>query len=401
VDGVTDLLSRLDQPDAPAGGRQPSVVLAGVTAAVWAAALGLIGSTVAVLVVWSTDGRSGSSAAAAMRIAADAWLLANGTPLHVDGTPFGLVPLGLAALPAYLLSRAGTSLARTVAVTDGREAARVTAALALAYAVLAVVVTGPATTAHVSPTPGWAFLAAATLATVFGGLGVLRGAALWPAVRAALPEPLRLAAHGGAVAAAVVVTGAALLAGVALALSAGEAGLVLGALGTGVVGTAMLLVVSLAYLPNTIVWAAAFVIGPGFAVGSGTAVSAFAVRLHPVPALPLLAALPTAANRWLVALVLLPVAGGLLAGAVVGRRQVDVALGRLLGTAAATGAAAGLLVGLLCLISAGPAGAARMAAVGPSAWRVALALAAEVAVPAMAAAWWTGRPGSRPAGRHH
>jgi len=367
------------------------VVLAGVTAAGWAAGVGLIAITALVLIAWSGDGRSGSSAAAALRIAADVWLLANGTPLHVDGSTFGLLPLGLAALPAYLLTRAGASLARTVGVSEAGEAARATAALAAAYAVLAVVVTGPATTTHVRPAPLWAFVAATLLAGAFGGIGVLRGAGLCPAAWAALPERLRLAVHGGALAVAVVLTGGAVLAGGALAVSAGEAGTVLGALRTGVVATVALLVVSLAYLPNAILWAAGFVIGPGFAIGSGTTVSSFDVRLRPVPALPLLAALPSAPHSWLMVQLLLPVAGGLLAGAVVGRRQVEVALGRLLGTAASSGLAAGLLMGLLCLVAGGPVGGGQLAAVGPSAWRVALVFAGEVGLPAMAAAWWTAR----------
>lgn len=387
---MTDVLSVVEPPDAPAGQRQLSLVLAGVTAAVWAAAVGLVAITAVVLVAWSTEGRSGSSAAAALRIAADAWLLANGAPLRVSGSLFALLPLGLTALPACLLTHAGASLARTVGVTDARGAARATAALVLPYAVIAVVVTGPAGTASIGAPPLLACLAAAMIATVFGGLGVLRAAALWPAVRAALPEPLRLALHGGMLAVIVVLGGAAVLAGAALALSAGEAGTVLEALRAGVAGTVALLAISLAYLPNAVLWSAAFLIGPGFAVGTGSAVSAFGVRPGPVPALPLLAALPGGPVGWLAVLLLVvPVAGGLVAGAVIGRRQAGAALHRLLGIGAASGLAAGLLLGLLCLLSGGPAGSDRLATVGPSAWRVALLLAAEVGVPAMVTAWWT------------
>ncbi|MEP6697839.1 MAG: DUF6350 family protein [Pseudonocardiales bacterium] len=388
---MTDVLTSVEPLDAEPEGRQSSVVVAGVTAAGWAVGVGLIAVTVVVLVAWSGDGRSGSSAAAALRIAADVWLLANGTPLKVGGTMFDLVPLGLAALPACLLIRSGASLARTVGVTDLRGAARATGVLALAYAVLAVVVTGPATTAQVHPAPLLALVAAAVLAGVFGGVGVLRGADLWPATWTLLPEPVRLTLHGGAVAVAVLFAGAALLGGAALALSGSEAGSVLSALRTGVVGTLVLLAVSLAYLPNAVVWAAAYLAGPGFAVGTGTTVGAFDVRLRPVPALPLLAALPSAPLGWLAALLLLPATGGLLAGAAVGRRQAGTALRRMLGTAAATGPAAGIMVGVLCLVSGGPSGGRQLAAVGPSAWRVALVLAAEVALPAMAAAWWTAR----------
>ncbi len=391
--GMTDLLSPAEPKAASPGGRQVSLVIAGVTAAVWAVAVGLIAITAVALIAWSTDGRSTSPAAAVLRMAAEVWLLANGTPLRVGGSPFALVPLGLTALPAYLLARAGASLARTVGVADVRGVGRATVALAGSYAVIAVVVTGPAGAAHAGATPLWAFLAAGVIATVCGGLGVLQGAGLWPSVWRALPEWARLAVHGGVLAVLIVLAGAALLAGGALAIHGAEAGTVLRASGPGVVGALVLLVISLAYLPNAVVWSAALVTGPGFAVGTGTAVSAFGVRLGPVPALPLLAALPGTAPRWLPAVLLLPAAGGLLAGALVGRRQHGAPLRRVLGTGLATGCAAGLVMGLLCLAAGGQAGAGRLATVGPSAWRVSLMFAAEVALPAMAAAWWTARHG--------
>ncbi len=363
-----------------------------MTAAVWAVAVGLIAVTVIVLLAWTTDGRSGSSAAAALRTSADVWLLAHGARLRVPGASFSLLPLGLTALPAYLLARAGASLARTASVTALREAVRVTGALTLSYAVLAVVITGPAAGSQLRAGPVGAFAGAALLAAGCGGAGVLRGSGLWPDAWHLLPEPARAGIQGAAVAAGVVLAGAAALAGAALAVSAGEAGHVLSALSVGVAGTIVLMVISLAYLPNAVVWSAAFLIGPGFAVGSGTHVAISAVRLRPLPALPLLAALPGGpVNPWLAEAWLLPVAAGLLAGAVIARQQAGRPLRPLLGTAAAAGPGAGVLLGLLCLLSAGSAGAGGLATIGPSAWRVALVLTAEVGLPAVAAAWWVAR----------
>jgi len=80
----------------------------------------------------------------------------------------------------------------------------------------------------------------------------------------------------------------------------------------------------LAGLPNLAVWSAAFLGGPGFAVASGTGVGLFGVRLHPLPALSLLVALPAGAlHQWLVVLLAAPVAGGLLAGVAVTRRTAQ------------------------------------------------------------------------------
>ena len=58
----------------------------------------------------------------------------------------------------------------------------------------------------------------------------------------------------------------------------------------------------------------AFVAGPGFAVGAGTAVSPAGTQLGVIPGVPVLGALPESSTPWLLLLALLPVALGALAG---------------------------------------------------------------------------------------
>lgn len=397
MDGVPDVLAVDDSGRAGGPGPQPtqrpgSMVLAAVYAAIWAAGVGLIAITVVVLVAWTAERRSGADAGAALRIAADVWLLADGAALRISGSPFALVPLGLAALPAYLLVRAGTSLARTVGVTSPGGVLRPAGALAAAYGVLAVVAAGATATPQVQVHPLRAFVAAAGLAVMCGGVGIVRGAGLWPQLWDQLPAPVRVALHGGALAVAVVLAGGAVVAGGALALSAGETSRVLSGLGVGAIGTLALLLLSVAYLPNAVVYAAAFVTGSGFAAGAGTVVSPFEVRLGPVPALPLLAALPGGPlSSWFAVLIAVPMVAGALAGTLIGRQHRAAPLRWLLSTAAATGPVAGVLLGVACLLSAGAAGSGRLAVVGPSAWRVAVVLALEVAPAAVAAAWWAAR----------
>lgn len=397
MDGVPDVLAVDESGRTSGSGPQPaqrpgSMVLAAVYAAIWAAGVGLIAVTAVVLVAWTAERRSGADAGQALRIAADVWLLADGAALRISGSSFALVPLGLTVLPAYLLVRAGTSLARTVGVTSARGVVGPAGALAAAYGVLAVVVAGAAATSQVQVHPLRAFVAAAGLAVFCGGAGVVRGAGLWLQLWARLPARVQVALRGGGVAASVVLAGGAVVAGGALALSAGEALLILNGLGVGTVGALALLLLSLAYVPNAIVYAAAFVTGSGFAVGAGTAVSPFDVRLGPVPALPLLAALPGGSlSSWFAALIAVPLVAGALAGTLIGRQHRAAPLRWLLPTAAATGPVAGVMLGLLCLLAAGAAGSGRLATVGPSAWRMAAVLALEVAPVAVVAAWWAVR----------
>ena len=132
-----------------------------------------------------------------------------------------------------------------------------------------------------------------------------------------------------------------------------------------------LLLAGLALLPNAAVWGAAWLAGPGFAVGVGTAVGPFGHELGPVPSLPLLAALPGGGvPEWVAVLVL---AVPVLAGAGCRRprraraRAPVTAAGRTALEAAAAGPLAGVVLGVLAWLSGGAVGGERLAHTGPAA----------------------------------
>lgn len=367
---------------APAG----SPLLAGVTAAGWALGAGLVALALPVLLVWATDSRSGSGAAAAARAAAQVWLVAHGTSLHVVGGTFGLTPLGLAALPLGLLWRAGRHAARTTGAADLRSAVRLTAGIAAPYAVGSAVVAALATTSAVRPAPVMALLCGLLVAVVGAGAGILRES-VWAGEAAGRLHPrLRGLAVGTAAATSVLLLGGALLAGTSLALHASRAGVLARSTDPGIVGGLALLLLGALLVPNLVVWGVSWLSGPGFAVGVGTAVGPFATHLGPVPAVPLLAGLPAGPPAiWLGALALaVPVLAGAVAGGVVVRR-LAVGWVRAAGEAALLGPCAGLAVALLAALSGGPVGGGRLIAVGPSPWQVGLAVTVEVAVGAGAA----------------
>ena len=78
---------------------------------------------------------------------------------------------------------------------------------------------------------------------------------------------------GTAGALAVLVAVGGLLAGVSLALHLEEFRAVEGSLAPGAVGAVLLLLAQLAYVPNAVVWAISFMLGPGFAFGTGTVIA--------------------------------------------------------------------------------------------------------------------------------
>jgi hypothetical protein len=372
----------LSRPAAPAPRAAPNVLVPGLTAASWAAGAGLVTIAVPVLLAWATDSRSGSGAGAATRTAGQLWLLAQGTPLATPTGIVGLTPLGLLVLPLLLLHRAGRHATRTVGQPGPRTAWQLVLAIAAPYALLTAVVAAVSATSAIRPDPARALLAAMAVAVVGAGSGIVREAGLLGRVKT-IPARLRWLATGSAAAVGVLLAGGAALAGLSLVLHASRATSLASATGPGLVGGVALFLLGIALTPNAALWGTSWIAGPGFAVGVGTSVSPLGTTLGPVPAFPLLAALPGGdAPAWLgVVLLAVPLGAGVLGGLLVARR-LTCSWGMAALEGGALGPCAGLAIAALAGISGGPLGNHRLAAVGPSPWKVGLAVMIEIAVPA-------------------
>ncbi len=207
-------------------------------------------------------------------------------------------------------------------------------------------------------------------------------------------------------------------------------------------GAAVLTLAQLAYLPTLVVWGISFVAGPGFALGTGTAVSPAGTQLGVVPGIPVLGAVPETTSTFLLLLALLPVGVGVLAGWVVRSRTGaprgvvaepvpvtasdparDEALAALLATGAPVevapqtrideetdaepigprivvtfgiAVATGAIAALFAWVASGSAGPGRLAEVGPAPGPVALAVGLEVLVGAAIMILSPVRAGRRP-----
>lgn len=188
------------------------------------------------------------------------------------------------------------------------------------------------------------------------------------------PQPW-LAAGGAALraglgAVATVVAVASIVMAGALLLGYGQVIALYESVQAGALGGAALTVAQLALLPTVVLWAAAWLVGPGFAVGVGSSVSPIAVSLGPLPAVPVLGALPTEPSPLGFMTLLVPVLAAFVAGLAVRPRLVAALDGgqlRLwaLGTGALAAVVAGLAMGFLAFVAAGSAGPGRLAVVGP------------------------------------
>jgi Family of unknown function (DUF6350) len=359
-----------------------------VLAALRAAALGLLTVMVLVLVAWATAADSGASATEAVGGGLAIWLVGHLTRLSVPGGGYGLAPLGLTLLLAALLFTSGVRAARAAQVRGRRAVGSLTLTLAASYAAVAVVVALLARTPVVQPQPVTAFLGAGGLALVAGGAGVVRGSGQSTAWWSRVPTVGRLAVTGALGAVTVLLAGGSLLVAAMLSLHRGEASGVVSGLHAGISGSLLVLLVCVLYAPTAVVWGASYLVGPGFAAGTGTSVAVTGVHLGAVPALPLLAALPSdgaAGVGWPLAAAA-TLAAGLVSGVLVDRAaarepaQPISSWRDLLRVAGLTGAVSGLALGVLAAAASGPAGPGRLAHTGPTAWWVALAAAATTAV---------------------
>ena len=249
-------------------------------------------------------------------------------------------------------------------------------------------------TAELAPTLWQAVIASFLLALVAGGLGAARGLAPWSRLAGLMPARPRSIVMGMLASSAILVAAGAVLAGGSLAVHLAEVRAATDALTPGPMGAALLLLAQLAYVPNAIVWAVAYTLGPGFAFGAGTVVAPTGSALGAVPIFPMLAALPAGARPGgLVPLLVLavPYLAGALGGIVTARITPTPVLEAAPLWGFTAGAAAGAVLGLTAAFSGGPLGDGHLAVVGPSGWQVTLVAVLEIGVTAAltaAAANW-------------
>ena len=377
---------------------RPLFVTGGIAACA-AAASGLAVLTTLTAIGWITAPHVGLGAGlgGVLRTAALLWLVAHHVGVTVHGAGrIGMLPLGLVLLPGTLLALAGRWVVHAGAVTRLRHVGYAAVALALPYTLLAGALAVASRSAQAAPSLWQAVIASFLLAVVAGGLGAARGLAPWSRLTRLMPPRPRSIILGMLGASALLTAAGAALAGVSLAVHLPEVKAATNALAPGPAGAALLLLAQLAYAPNAIIWAVAYVLGPGFAFGAGTVVAPTGSALGAVPVFPMLAALPggarSAGPAWVTVLVLAtPYLAGVFAGIVTVRITPTPVIEAAALWGFAAGTATGALAGLAAAFAGGPLGDGRLAEVGPSGWQVGLVAMLEIGVTAAltaAAATW-------------
>lgn len=382
--------------------RRLTVLFAGLEALL-VVAIGVAIPLVPLTLVWAVHFGFGVDWPVFWHAAVDVWLLGHGVDVTFTLDPLLAEALGLAAagdpvkvtiallgfalLTVLLGVRAGVRVAET-----GHRLLGIAVSVAV-FAALSAGIT--ATVLHPAARPSLT-QAIVLPALVFGAgvaIGVLRAGgvrmperlrdrldAVPPEVRAGAGAALR----AGTSAAALTVAGAAVLVAVLFVVRFADMIGLYEALHPDVVGGIALTAGQLAVLPNLVLWAVAWLVGPGFAIGAGSYVSPVGTALGPVPGIPVLGAIPAGDSAFGFAGVLVPIVAGFLSGVAV-RNALARTLGRLgpllvVGVAVGGGIVGGLVTGVLAAASSGAAGPGRLAEAGPDALVVGLVAALEFAI---------------------
>jgi len=364
--------------------RRPLVLLAVLGGAVAAASTLVVCLAVGVVGWFLTDAGAHGAPRDGLRAGALAWLMAHGSGLTVAGVAITAIPLGITVICAWSVWRIAHRVGDSVsghgpdadAIADGARDWTVPAAAGLfaaAYVGVAVAVLR-AVGGTGAPSAPNVVLWSLALSLVIGGISIAIGAgraAIWTAF---LPLSLRAASTVclKVVSSFLLVSAVTFLA--ALAVDLGAALNVMSELHTDAGAAALYSGSTLAAVPNAVLFAGSYLLGPGFAVGTATLASPTAVILGPVPMFPLLAALPDDGTpaSWVALLLLVPPVVAAHAAARVHRLYPTTRWEEGAVRGCAGGILAGLVVGGLAALAGGSVGPGRMQDVGPFAAQVTL-----------------------------
>ncbi|MEU7867907.1 DUF6350 family protein [Dactylosporangium sp. NPDC049140] len=377
--------------------RRAPLALAAVVNSFWAALVSLVPTLLVVWLLFAMDS-SGAPLGQVLRLGLAGWVLAHWVPLQTGIGPVSLAPLGLTAIAAWRVYRAGVHTARAIGARAHHKrapwspwpAARAGAGIMVVYAGLGALAATIAGHNGISVPIVRAAFTFGGFGLVAGSLGAFAEARGIARLAVRTPRVLRDATRTGAVAALLILGAGAATTGMAVAFSGGDASQIIDDYHTGIAGQIGLVVVCGFFAPDVTAWTASYLVGPGFTIGSGTFISAAHVTVGSLPAVPLLAGLPsTPATGYAPLLLGLPLLAALVAGWLLARRSLRLDPDRswfaLLGSAVLAGPVAGVLLALASAAASGSMGADGLADIGPHAGAVGFVAMFMVAIGALLA----------------
>lgn len=290
------------------GGGHPRRVL--VTAALAPLVTGYAGIAAVLALITVTGGTF--SLPGVLLAAGPAWLAAYHVPITITGHALGVLPLLPTALLLLLVTRAARTAADRLELAEPRAAIRVIGPITASHAIfgtlIALLTAGP-----VTASPIVAFAVAGALTALAATVGVARQCGLLSVALRRADHVVETGLRAGRLAALGLIAVGAIVFAAGLIASWHTAVAMFRAGAPGFGGGLGMLLLCVAYLPNVLIGTLSFTAGPGFGLGT-IAVDQWRFHTGPIPAVPLLAPVPTDEGHWWIFLMLLPVAVGVLTG---------------------------------------------------------------------------------------
>ncbi|HWE90228.1 MAG TPA: DUF6350 family protein [Pseudonocardiaceae bacterium] len=347
------------------------------------------------LVAAATPG-AGLSTAGVLNAAGPAWLAAFHVPVTLVGHDLGALPLLPTMLVLALVGRTAADATSRLGASTPASAVPVLGTIAVTHAMFGLLLAVVCSDDAVRASPVLAFFVCGVLSGLAAAVGAARRCGLLRAALVRADDVTRSGLRAGAAGVAGLLGGGALILAGALIGSWPSAVAVFRVDAPGVGAGLGMLLLSVAYLPNAVVASASFAAGPGFSVGASS-FGPLVSHPGPVPALPLLAAVPTGPvgpHRWSMLLMLLPVAVGVLVGWIA--RRIP---GTMLARCRAVGVAAicvALGASVLAALSGGALGGGRFDPVTVPAGLLAVSAFAWVTAVGSFVVWLASRRADQP-----
>lgn len=372
-------------------------ILSGLLAALDALAivgLGLAVSLIPATIIWAVQYGFAADFFGFARFSANVWLLGHGVDVTVQLDPVLSASLGLGSTVeplrltiallgiGLLTAQLGLRAGRRAALADDPLASFIAAIVVTAVLSAGITLLAASPLALPSRPQGILLPTAVVAISMFIGLvleqhrsgGTTWLAQLgrqvgWNTLSVVMRRDIAASLAGGVAVTAAILCAAGIGLAVMIALNYATVVGIYQSLQGGVLGGSVITLAQLVLLPNFVIWAAAWIVGAGFAIGAGTAVSPAGTLLGPVPALPMFGAVPQVSGQWGFVVLLIPVLLAFIVAMVLRQRhdrysspaQSRVVFGLAAGIAAVV---AGIL-GLLSWWAGGAIGPGRMATTGP------------------------------------
>jgi hypothetical protein len=395
----------------------------GALGSAFVVALGFLTVFALNLTVWLVEQTVGSTFQSVLQDSSRTWLSAHGVPLLIaEGKIAGIkvpayvvdfLPLGFSILIGWLIFRAGKKLSGEKYLGFAWLGA------ITLYLAVAVILTSSAVTKSIYVVQWQGVFIPTALFAALVIIGSVAGAPMLfedsePSVMRdrireffidlvdKLPWAIKpligpaLRAGTGVVAAMSLVS--AVLISVMLALNWIEIIKLYQSLQLTFLGTLTVSAGQLALMPNVIAFGNSWLLGTGFSVGQGSIVSPLATELGPLPAIPMLAALPVSGSSLGVLFILVPLLAAFFATLLVKSYTAELRFAYASATSAAIslglaiGFVAAVQMWLLTELASGSIGPGRMSLVGVNPWIVAGVTFLEVSIASILAAFFSARP---------